>query len=187
MFCFRVDSSLELRLIEERHAEEYFQLTEQNRDYLKQWLSYLDAHRSVEDVRRVLRGNLVGFADGTRLNPGIWFEGKLAGIAGYDRINSFDREADLSYWLAANLQGKGIVTKSCRALLDYAFDELGLNRVEVRCATGNRKSRAIPERLGFTEEGTIRQAQWVYDHFVDHVVYGMLSIEWRSMQASGKV
>src|SRR5258706_9537861 len=112
MFSFRIDNSLELRLIEERHAEEYFELTEQNRDYLKQWLSYLDAHKSVEDVRRSLRGHLVGFADGIRLNPGIWFKGKLAGIAGYDRIDSIDRTADLSYWLGAPPQRQGNVTHS---------------------------------------------------------------------------
>jgi ribosomal-protein-serine acetyltransferase len=180
MFSFRVDDGLDLRLIEERHAEEYFQLTEQNRDYLRQWLSYIDAHKSVEDIRKCLRGNLVGFANGTRLNPGIWFEGKLVGIAGYDRIDFSDRNADLSYWLTARLQGKGIVTRCCRALLDYAFGELGLKRVEVRCASENKKSRAIPERLGFKEEGIIRQAQWICDHFVDHVVYGMLTTEWRS-------
>ena len=182
MFCFWIESDLELRLVEDRHAEELFELTEQNRDYLKQWFSYLDSHRSVEDVRRVIKSELIEFGKGVRLNAGIWFEGKLAGMAGYDRIDWSDRLADLSYWVAAPLQGKGIVTKSCRALLGYAFDELKLNRVETRCATGNPKSRAIPERLGFKQEGTIRQAQWIYDRVVDHAVYGMLSTEWQSLK-----
>jgi ribosomal-protein-serine acetyltransferase len=70
------------------------------------------------------------------------------------------------------------MTKACRFLVDYAFAELKLNRVEIRCATGNHKSRAIPERLGFKLEGTVRQAEWLYDHFVDHALYGMLASEW---------
>jgi len=98
MFCFWIESDLELRLVEDRHAEELFELTEQNRDYLKQWFSYLDSHRSVEDVRRVIKSELIEFGKGVRLNAGIWFEGKLAGMAGYDRIDWSDRLADLSYW-----------------------------------------------------------------------------------------
>ena len=182
MFRFWIESGLELRLVEDRHTEELFALTEQNRDYLKQWFSYLDRQKSVEDVRRVIKLTLVEFAHGTRLNPGIWFEGKMAGMVGFDRIDWSDRLADLSYWVAAPLQGKGIVTKSCHALLGYAFDELKLNRVEVRCATENAKSRAIPERLGFEQEGIIRQAQWIDDRVVDHAVYGMLSTEWQSLK-----
>jgi ribosomal-protein-serine acetyltransferase len=52
--------------------------------------------------------------------------------------------------------------------------------VEIGCAPGNRKSCAIPERLGFTREGVLRQREWLYDHFVDHVVYGILAEEWRA-------
>jgi ribosomal-protein-serine acetyltransferase len=70
------------------------------------------------------------------------------------------------------------MTKSCRAVINYIFNELELNRVEIRAAVLNKKSRAIPERLGFTQEGIIRSAEWLYDHFVDHVVYGMLRDEW---------
>jgi len=70
------------------------------------------------------------------------------------------------------------MTASCRACISHAFTELKLNRVEIRCAVENRKSRAIPERLGFRFEGTLREAQWLYDHFVEHALYGMLAREW---------
>jgi ribosomal-protein-serine acetyltransferase len=71
------------------------------------------------------------------------------------------------------------MTKGCQALISYAFNDLELNRIEIRCATGNRKSCAIPERLGFVKEGVVRQAEWLYDHFVDHIIYGMLASEWK--------
>lgn len=72
------------------------------------------------------------------------------------------------------------MTKAAKALTDYAFQELKLNRVDIRAAEGNSKSRAIPERLGFVCEGRIRQAEWLYDRYADHIVYGMLADEWTS-------
>ncbi|MEC0276957.1 GNAT family N-acetyltransferase, partial [Peribacillus frigoritolerans] len=65
-----------------------------------------------------------------------------------------------------------------KALTDYAFIELKLDKVEIRVAEENKKSRGIPERLGFINEGCIRQAEWLYDHYVDHIVYGMLTKDW---------
>jgi ribosomal-protein-serine acetyltransferase len=84
----------------------------------------------------------------------------------------------LGYWLGEEYQGKGLVTAACRALVEHAFGELGLNRVVISCATENEKSCAIPERLGFRREGIERQAEWLYDHFVDHVTYSALASEW---------
>jgi ribosomal-protein-serine acetyltransferase len=179
LFSFRIDADTELRLLENRHTEELFALTNQNREYLRKWLPWLDNNKSVEDSRAFITRSLIQYASNEGFPTGIWFKGVLAGVIGYNKIEWSNRTASIGYWVGASFQGKGLATRACRALIDHAFNEFGLNRVEIRCATGNKKSRAIPERIGFTQEGTIRQAEWLYDHFVDHVVYGMLASEWR--------
>ena len=179
MFSFRIDDDTELRLLENRHAEELFALTDQNREHLRRWLPWLDNNRSLEDTRAFITRSLIQYANNRGFPTGIWFKGALAGVIGYNTIDWSDRMASIGYWIGASFQGQGLVTRGCRALIDYAFNGLGLNRVEIRCATGNKRSQAIPERLGFTQEGIVRQAEWLYDHFVDHAVYGMLAGEWR--------
>ena len=77
------------------------------------------------------------------------------------------------------------MTEACRIYTCHAFATWNLNRVEIRCAVENRRSRAIPERLGFQSEGTIREAEWLYDHFVDHVIYGMLASDWSGRVSAG--
>jgi ribosomal-protein-serine acetyltransferase len=99
-------------------------------------------------------------------------------VVGLHFIDWPNRRTSLGYWLGASYQGRGLITKSCGVLLDHLFTELGLNRVEIACAVGNTKSRAIPERLGFVQEGVLRQQEWLYDHFVDHAVYAMLAASW---------
>jgi ribosomal-protein-serine acetyltransferase len=71
------------------------------------------------------------------------------------------------------------MTKACRTLITYAFTELALNKVEIHGATENIRSCAIPKRLGFTQEGILRDAEWLYDHYVDTVIYGLLAREWQ--------
>lgn len=71
------------------------------------------------------------------------------------------------------------MTKALKALIDYGFKELELNKIEISVAVENKKSRALPERFGFVEEGKIRQAEWLYDHYIDHVIYGLLATEWK--------
>ena len=83
----------------------------------------------------------------------------------------------LGYWLGEEFQGRGLVTAACRRLVAHSFDVLRLHRVEIRCAVENHRSRAIPERLGFRLEGRFREAEWLYDHWVDHAVYALLTTD----------
>ncbi len=71
------------------------------------------------------------------------------------------------------------MTAACRALVDHTLGKLGLNRVTIACATENKKSCAIPKRLGFRREGVVRQAEWLYDRLVDRVVYAALASKWQ--------
>ena len=72
-----------------------------------------------------------------------------------------------------------MITRVLRGAADYLFGELQLHRVEIRCGTGNRRSCAIPQRLGFTREGVSREAEWVNDRWVDLAIWGMLAQDWR--------
>jgi len=74
-------------------------------------------------------------------------------------------------------QGKGIVTACCRAVIAHAFMELKLHRIVIRCAVRNHRSRAIPERLGFSFEGVARQSEWLYNHFEDVAIYSLLQTD----------
>ncbi|MFK3938558.1 GNAT family N-acetyltransferase [Alkalihalobacillus sp. NPDC078783] len=71
------------------------------------------------------------------------------------------------------------MTAVVKELIHYAFNELELNRVEIRVAVHNSRSQSIPKRLGFVNEGCIRQAEKLYDQYVDHTLYGLLKTEWK--------
>ncbi|HLX57089.1 MAG TPA: GNAT family protein [Ktedonobacteraceae bacterium] len=176
--CLLIDEDTELRLYEERHAPELARVIDDNRAHLRQWLPWLDNSTTVEHSLEFIRGSLRQFANNEGFQTGIWYQGKLAGGIGYHTIEWSSHKVEIGYWLAASMQGKGLMTRATKTLVTYAFQELHLNKVEIRCATGNMRSRAIPERLGFTQEGVIRDAGWLYDHFIDLVVYGMLAREW---------
>ena len=174
-----IDEDLELCLLDEDDAQALFDLTDQNREYLRQWLIWVDNIETISDAQRYIRSSLGQLVENNGFQTGIWYRGTLAGIIGYQGVDWVNRSTTLGYWVGASCQGKGLVTKACSALVDRAFREWRLNRVEIRCATGNDRSRAIPERLSFKEEGILREAEWLYDHFADLVVYSILADEWR--------
>jgi ribosomal-protein-serine acetyltransferase len=178
MFERRIDGEVSLALLEERHAAGLFDLIESNRAYLRRWLPWLDANTRPEHTAAFVQASLRQFAARDGLACGIRYQGALVGVTGLHRIDWANRRTSIGYWIAEGYEGKGIVTRAVSGLAAYAFDDLGLNHVEVACAVGNIRSCAIAERLGFVREGVLRQREWLYDRFVDHVVYGMLAAEW---------
>jgi ribosomal-protein-serine acetyltransferase len=179
VFSHRLDETTDLRLLEIRHAPALFTLVDRQRPYLREWLPWVDETQSYVNTATFIANSRQQFADGRGFQAGIFLDDALVGVIGFHDINHVHRFTSIGYWLSSDVQGRGIMTRACRALVQHALVDLGLNRVEIRAAVENCKSRAIPERLGFELEGAIRQAEWLHDHFVDHAVYGMLARDWR--------
>ena len=184
MFSHRIDEDIELRLHQNRYAEELFALVDRNRAYLREWLPWLDNTTTLEDERTFINASLESFARGELLPLGIWHQGSLAETIGLLGINANNRQGEIGYWISEDQQGKGLITRTCAALVSYGCNELGLNRIVIRTAVKNSGSRAVPERLGFTYEGIERQSEWHYDHFKDVAVYSILAEEWRNREQS---
>ncbi len=178
-FFLPVNQEIALSLLNDVDSDELFRLVDSDRARLRQWLPWVDYEESPEDsldfIQRAQRQYEVH--EGFQL--GIRYQGQIAGVVGYHTINWPNRHVEIGYWLGGSFEGKGIMTRACSALLTYAFDELMLNRVEIQCAVGNTRSRAIPRRLGFTLEGIRRKSEWLYDRFFDLELYSILAEEWR--------
>ncbi|MGE6603456.1 GNAT family N-acetyltransferase [Lysinibacillus fusiformis] len=177
-----INDDLSLRTITLEDAEAVFALTDASRKHLKEWLPWLDYTKEVADTIAYIEGCIKGHEANNSLSLVILFKNEIVGIAGFNTIHPTNKIGTIGYWLSEGAQGHGIMTKTVKALLQYAFETLHLHKVEIRVAVGNEKSNAIPERLGFINEGTLRAAEWLYDHYVDHVVYGMLLSEWQQQK-----
>lgn len=179
MFLFEIDEEIALKHLEIHDAAPLFRLTDKSRDTLREWLAWVDHTKTVEDSKSFIGSALKQFADRMGLTTGILYHGELAGVVGFNQFDWTNNIGKIGYWLGTGFEGKGIMTRAVGGIIDYGFYSLDLNRIEIRAAYANQKSRAIPERLGFVQEGQIRQAEWLYNHYVDHVVYGMLTNEWK--------
>lgn len=176
-FHLSVDEEVELRLPRRADAKLQYQLVDRNRAYLRQWLAWVDGTTSAEIMEEVIVTTLKQAEKNQAIRAGIWYKDELVGIIGHHHIDWNNRHTSIGYWLSQDYTGKGIMTRACEALVNFSLRDLGLHRVEIRCAEENVNSRAIPERLGFIKEGLLREVEWLHDHYVDHVVYSKLSGE----------
>lgn len=183
MLVHTIDKDVSLRLFTKDDAQEFFQLTIDSKAYLKEWLGWLDYTNTVDDTAKHIQARCEEIAanGGYPQSFAIIYKGRIAGTIGFNTMNNASKIGVIGYWLGESFQQKGIMSKALKAVIHYGFHDLKLNRIELHVATENYKSRALPEKFGFKEEGHIRQAEWLYDHYVDHVVYGLLAEEWTSI------
>jgi len=179
MLPFKVDKEIELKIMEKGDAPALFDLIENNRSYLREWVPWVDTNVTIKDSEEFINSSQEQYNQNLGFQCGIWFRTRLVGVIGFLRIDWLNRNVEIGYWIDEKHQGLGIVTKSCRTMVNYAFNEYKLHRVQVRCAAGNSKSCAIIERLGFLKEGISRQAEFLYDHYVDLFIFGITAEDWK--------
>jgi len=179
MLLLKVDEEIVLKAIEIDDAAALFAIVESNRSYLREWVPWVDTNTSIDDSLAFIKSSQEQHNQNLGFQCGIWLSNQLVGVIGFLCVDWLNKNVEIGYWIDAKHQGSGIITKSCRLMVNYAFNEYQLHHVQIRCATGNRKSCAIVERLGFIKEGITRQAEFLYDHYVDLCIYGITADEWK--------
>jgi ribosomal-protein-serine acetyltransferase len=176
---FELSDGCELRPLEEADADELFALIDRDRAYLSAWLPWAAA-QDLEGTRAFIGLTRRQQADNSGATFAIVCDHAVAGVVGLEPLDWIHRSAGIGYWLGERYQGRGLMTRAVSVLIEHAVSVWDLNRIEIRAAVGNARSRAIPQRLGFREEGTLRQAERVGDVYLDIVVYSLLASEWRA-------
>ncbi|HAX42234.1 MAG TPA: GNAT family protein [Bryobacteraceae bacterium] len=174
-----LDGGLFLRPLTLGDAPIVFDAVQGERSDLRTWLPWVDQTETVADTIRFILEAQERRNDGSALVYGLWLDLDFAGVVDLHAIDHDNGSAQIGYWLRAGARGQGLATQASMALLGIAFEILDLERIEIRCATGNEPSQAIPRRLGFVMEGTLRHAQRLVDGHSDLRVFGLLAQEYR--------
>lgn len=173
-FCLHIDERTEVRLLRIDDADALYDITIRNREWLAPWMSWIDSVIDVSDTYAFLRAAEREAYEHSSFKAGIHRDAQLVGCIDLHQIDWLNGNARIGYWLDKEHTGQGLMTRAVRLLVEYAFEALDLHRVEIYVATENRRSRRIPERLGFTMEGVLHQVQRLRHEYYDHALYALL-------------
>lgn len=162
-----------LKPLQESDARALFELVDTNRAYLKKFLGWLDQNTCIQHTLNFIKRATREEKKGTLVLRAIYIAKELVGLVSLFDIDRLNNSTVIGYWLDERHQGKGIMTTAVKQLISYAFEELKLHRIEIRCAIHNTKSQHIPERLGFTKEGTAKGAILIDQNYFDAYIYGL--------------
>jgi ribosomal-protein-serine acetyltransferase len=200
MFNLKIDDEIHLRNIHPDHAEALFDLMERNRSRLRPWIHPSSLPETSKDTRAFtvrclfnFYGDQTGpseldqyypelesyFSPAQRsLDLAIWFRGEMAGTVFMSRLSDSPTALEFGYWITEEHEGQGIITRCVRALMDYAIEEMGIQRFVIECAVNNQRSRAVPERLGYRLH-VIQPNKEIVGNFVyDRAIYGIRTSAW---------
>ena len=172
MWELKVDNDILLKEIGLEDVEAIFNTIDAERAYMLEWLPFVELTQEVSNTRTFVENYLN--AEVKDLTCVIYYKKKFVGLIGLKDTDFDNLKTEIGYWLSESFQHKGIITRACKAIINHSFNDLKLNRIQIKAATGNLKSIAIPERLGFKREGIERDGELHSRGFVDLVVFGLL-------------
>ncbi|MEZ8140996.1 GNAT family N-acetyltransferase [Enterovibrio sp. FF113] len=173
MFIFTVDDEVSLALVQPSFAKDYYRIVCQERAYLSTWLAWPPHANEEAFFERFIQGALHDYADGKSLTCAIVYQERVVGNVSFNTICHQLKKVEIGYWLSESYQGKGIASRSVSAMIKMAFEDLGMEKVQIAAAVENLPSRRLCERLGFRLEGEISNAENVNGRIVDHAIYGL--------------
>ena len=176
-----IDEHTRLEETTPEHAAGLLYAVNANRDHLSAFLPWVGAMQTVQDFERYIQQCQQKTAEKLEQSFVIVVNGVIAGRIGVHHIQPANQCGAIGYWLTREAGGKGVMLNCCRKIVEYGFSVLQLHRIEIKAATHNIKSQAIPQKLGFIREGVLRESERVNDVYFDIVLYAMLQHEWKRL------
>jgi ribosomal-protein-serine acetyltransferase len=180
MFAYPLADGAELRPLEPWQAAEFAAHVEHSRAHLAPWLPWATTVTDEPAARQFLQRYAESQASDEGRIYGIWLDGVLSGGTLFRIFDSRLGVCEVGVWLAPEAEGRGLVTRAVRHMIDWAFGVRGMARVEWRTVPENARSIAGAKRLGMTREGVLRQAFPLNGVRHDVEVWAMLSYEWHA-------
>lgn len=187
MVSFRVEDQIELREFSADDAESVLAAVSSNYEHLRTFMLWMTPDYSLGSAREFIAQTQADRAERKGLGLGIFRGRTLIGSIGFVSFDWSAMKTEIGYWISQDEQGKGIISSACRTLIDFAINELKMNRIEIRCSAENVRSAAIPKRLGFQREGVLRQAEYRNGRLHDFEIYGLLASEWNGLIENSKL
>lgn len=170
-----IDAELHLWEVTLDEVQPIFETLVRERNYFSEWLPFVEQTKEPADTQAFVEQVISG--DPNNLTCVIYYQNHFVGLVGLRDTDMVNKKTEIGYWLSESYQKKGIMTRACKAMIDYAFDVLEMNRVQLKAATGNIKSQMVAERLGFKREGIEREGELHTRGFVDLVIFSLLRNE----------
>ncbi len=178
-----VDNELSIIVPTSEDAVELFSLVDSNRNYLKEWLPWLDNNLSVKDQLDFIE---ISQKDRIQGSSGIWLikeNNDLVGVISINWIDWDNKSCGLGYWISEDKVGKGIVNRCCKSLINDLISNNQIHRFVIEAAVENYASRKVAEKLGMRLEGIIKDRELLYGTYVDAALYAITAPEWEKLTA----
>ena len=161
-----------VRPYRESDAQALNEAIAESRDHLRPWMPFADTHQTVEESRDWIIHQMSNWLLREDLVVGIWeaATARYLGGSGLHPHNWESRYFEIGYWIRLSASGQGYITEAVQLLTDYAFSVLKATRVEIRCDERNVRSAAIPQRLGFVQEGRLRNLVMAPDGIIRSMI-----------------
>ncbi|MGN0001865.1 MAG: GNAT family N-acetyltransferase [Sphingobacterium composti] len=177
-----INQDIELHQIQSKDAQDIFHTIDTQREYLGQWLPFVAYTKELKNTQDYVDSLVNASSEAFEYVFAIRYQNNFAGMIGFVNSNHPHKKTEIGYWLSELYQHRGIMTAAVRALCKFAFEDLHLNRIQIKCAIGNTASSNIPKRLGFVFEGIERQGEKFPDgSFKDLEIYSLIQGQFRSI------
>lgn len=185
------EDGAELRPLETWHAAEFLAHIERGRDFIGTYITFGQSVVDEESARELLRdygakrvadtGFLYGIWDGCGRPGG----GTLVGGVLFRVFDAATGVCEIGCWLEPAGTGRGLVTRACRVLADWAFHERHMHRVEWWAVSANTASIAVARRLGMRREAVLRESYPRGGVRHDSEGWAVLAHEWAARNEDG--